>query len=169
METQKLRIAGVVTESIVDGPGFRYTIFTQGCPHHCPGCHNPQTHDFEGGAEVDIDVLYQEIVENKILDGVTLSGGEPFCQPQPLTELVLKLKEQGMHIIAYSGYTWEELLRHKDPNVRKLLEACDWLIDGKYEESLRNLSLEFRGSSNQRVIDIKPSLLQENEPILLYT
>ena len=88
----ELRIAGTVGESIVDGPGFRFTIFTQGCPHGCEGCHNPQTHDFNGGIVVDTDQLYNEIIKDPLLDGVTFSGGEPFCQCKPLAELAGRIK-----------------------------------------------------------------------------
>ena len=110
----KLRIAGTVNESIVDGPGFRYTIFTQGCPHHCEGCHNPQTHDFNGGTLVDTDDLFNEIIKDKFLDGVTFSGGDPFCQCKPLTELAKKIRSYNgfitpLNIISYTGYSYTTL------------------------------------------------------------
>lgn len=153
-----LRIAGTVGESIVDGPGFRYTIFTQGCPHHCPGCHNPQTHDFEGGTEIALDELYRDICKNKFVRGVTLSGGEPFCQPAPLAALAAELKKTGRHLMAYTGYTFEQLLEHPDPAVRALLEQLDLLVDGRFLEDERNIELKFRGSANQRVLDVPASL-----------
>ena len=104
-----LRISGVVAESIVDGPGFRYVVFTQGCPHHCPGCHNPQTHSFEGGYDADIPAMLEEIRRDPLLDGITLSGGEPFCQPEALIPLAKAVKEMGKTVFAYTGYTLEQL------------------------------------------------------------
>ena len=153
----KLRISGIERESIVDGPGIRYVVFTQGCPHACPGCHNPQTHSFDGGTDVDIENLFDEIKQNPLLSGVTFSGGEPFCQPGPLYELGKKVKGIGKTIVAYSGYTIEQLIKmaEKDPMIMKLLDICDVLVDGPYIESLRDISLKYRGSSNQRYIDLK--------------
>lgn len=159
-----IRIAGTVGESIVDGPGFRYTLFTQGCPHHCPGCHNPQTHDFAGGKEMDLGTLLHDMCRNPLVKGVTFSGGEPFCQPQPLYELAVELKAKGKHLMAYSGYTFEQLLELPDPFVRKLLEQLDLLVDGPFIEAERNLELRFRGSANQRVLDV-PASLAANAPV----
>ena len=158
MKDMNLRIAGVIDESIVDGPGIRFVIFTQGCPHHCPGCHNPHTHDFEGGEEVKISKLLADVQANPLIQGVTLSGGEPFCQPAALAELVRVLRLGGKHIMAYSGYTWEQLLVMKDPDVRALLEQCDVLVDGPFLMEQKDLTLRFRGSRNQRLIDVKQSL-----------
>lgn len=153
-----LRIAGTIDESIVDGPGIRFVIFTQGCPHHCPGCHNPQTHDFEGGQEIKISELLSCVQANPLIQGVTLSGGEPFCQPAALAELVRVLRQGGKHIMAYSGYTWEQLLAMENPDVRTLLERCDVLVDGPFLEEEKDISLRFRGSRNQRLIDVRESL-----------
>lgn len=158
MSSQKLRIAGVIEESIVDGPGIRFVIFTQGCPHHCPGCQNPQTHDFVGGSDVEPDSLLTQILSNPLLSGVTLSGGEPFCQAGALTPLVRALREKGKHIMAYSGYTWEQLMQHADPDVPALLRLCDVLVDGRFVQEERDLTLRFRGSRNQRLIDVPASL-----------
>lgn len=151
-----LRISGIVSESIVDGPGFRYVIFTQGCPHHCPGCHNPQTHSFEGGYDADIPAMLEEIRQDPLLDGVTFSGGEPFCQPEALLPIAKAVKEMGKTIFVYSGYTLEQLLdlSKERPAILELLRLSDTLVDGPYVESLRDLDLEFRGSSNQRLIDL---------------
>ena len=151
-----LRISGIIEESIVDGPGIRFVVFTQGCPHHCPGCHNPQTHDFSGGFDADLPEILSGIRENPLLDGITLSGGEPFCQPEALLPLVREVRRMGKTVFAYSGYTLEQLLElsRERPAIRELLELCDTLVDGPYVESLRDLSLEFRGSSNQRVLDL---------------
>ncbi len=153
-----LRISGVIDESIVDGPGIRYVIFTQGCPHHCEGCHNPQTHDFGGGTETTTEKLLQEIADAPMLSGVTFSGGEPFAQPEPMCEIARQLKKDGRHIMAYSGYTFEQLRDSDDPAVRELLSLCDILVDGRFVLAQRDISLRFRGSSNQRVIDVPGSL-----------
>ncbi len=158
MKDQNLRIAGVIDESIVDGPGIRFVIFTQGCPHHCPGCHNPQTHDFAGGQDVLISKLLYDVQADPLIAGVTLSGGEPFCQAEPLSELVRVLKLGGKHIMIYTGYTWEQLIKWDDHCVQALLRQCDVLVDGPFIEAERDLSLHFRGSRNQRLIDVQASL-----------
>ncbi len=159
----KIRIAGTVGESIVDGPGFRYTIFTQGCPHNCEGCHNPQTHDFNGGHLVETDLILREIIKDPLLDGVTYSGGEPFCQCKPLTELADKIKGFGgfpLNIISYTGYTYEYLVSNADADngYMELLKRLDYLVDGPFVLSKRSLELKFMGSSNQRFIDVQKSL-----------
>lgn len=155
--SSELKISGIEPESIVDGPGFRYVIFTQGCPHRCPGCHNPQTHDFDGGEAADIPAILAEIAADPLLQGVTFSGGEPFCQPKPLCSIAQAVKGMGKDVVAYSGYTLEELLElgKTDPAVTRLLELCDILIDGPYIDEQRDLTLRFRGSANQRVIDLR--------------
>lgn len=157
----KLRISGIISESIVDGPGMRFTIFTQGCPHHCPSCHNPQTHDFNGGYDVDTDELYDRIIADDILQGVTFSGGEPMCQPKPLLELAKKIKANtDLSIIIYSGYTLEQLEAKNDSDINELLDICDWLIDGRFEVDKKDLTLPFRGSSNQRIIFLKNNTIE---------
>lgn len=158
MKDELLRVAGVIDESIVDGPGIRFVIFTQGCPHHCAGCHNPQTHDFDGGEQVLISRLLEDILENPLVSGVTLSGGEPFCQPKPLAELAQELKRRGKHVMAYTGYTWEQLRGKQDADIERLLAQCDVLVDGKFIESQKDMLLRFRGSRNQRLIDVQKSL-----------
>ena len=163
MLSDKLRIAGTINDSIVDGTGIRFTIFTQGCPHRCEGCHNPQTHDFNGGEDVTLDSLLEKIKENPLLDGVTYSGGEPFCQAKQLYELGLEIKKLGMDIVTYTGYTFEYLTEHSDDEncYGKLLSVTDHLIDGPFELDKRNILLKFRGSSNQRIIDVQKSLQQK--------
>ena len=153
----QLRISGVIEESIVDGPGFRYVIFTQGCPHGCPGCHNPQTHDFNGGTLIDPLCLLPEIDENPLLSGVTFSGGEPFVQPKALLPLAREIKKRGLHLLIYSGYTYEQLsaLARTDQAIAELLRLCDTLIDGPYVEEERDLTLQFRGSANQRILQLR--------------
>ncbi|MDO4261357.1 MAG: anaerobic ribonucleoside-triphosphate reductase activating protein [Eubacteriales bacterium] len=153
----KLRIAGTVQDSIVDGPGIRYVIFTQGCPHHCPGCHNPQTHDFAGGREADIQELLEQIFGNPVLSGVTLSGGEPFCQAEALLPVAEAVKARGKHLTVYTGYVLEELLKMEDRGVQRLLELTDLLVDGPFLLEKRDLTLPYRGSENQRVIDMGKS------------
>lgn len=163
MLSDTLRIAGTVNDSIVDGPGLRLAIFTQGCPHHCKGCHNPQTHDFDGGNDVTLESLLDMLKSDPLLDGVTYSGGEPFCQAKQLYELGLEVKKLGMNVITYTGYTFEYLLEHSDDEncYEKLLSVTDYLIDGPFELDKRNILLKFRGSSNQRIIDVKKSLQQK--------
>lgn len=159
----EINIAGTVCESVVDGPGLRYVIFVQGCPHHCAGCHNPQTHAFNGGRTLDIDDLYSECVEDPLQSGVTFSGGEPFCQAEALYTLGVKFKERGMHLMCYSGWTFEELLEKSktEEYVGKLLSILDVLVDGRFILEERSLSLSFRGSKNQRLIDVPKSLSEQ--------
>ena len=149
-----IRLAGIEPASITDGPGFRYTVFVQGCPHGCPGCHNPQTHDFAGGTDADTDALLADIAADPLLAGVTFSGGEPFCQPVPLTDLAHKVHALGKTVVCYTGWTLEELQAMKDSAVDALLSACDVLVDGPFVLAQRNLDLRFRGSENQRCIDL---------------
>ncbi len=162
----KIRLAGIVNDSIVDGPGFRFTIFVQGCPHNCKGCHNPQTHDFNGGTDTDMSELIAKIKENPLLDGVTFSGGEPFCHAAALAHLAREIHDMGLNIITYSGYTFEELLAGADahPEWMELLKETDILIDGRFEESLKSYDIRFRGSTNQRYLDVKKSL-ENNSPV----
>ena len=153
----ELRIAGLAPESIVDGPGFRFTVFTQGCPHHCEGCHNPNTHDFGGGEVVDTDTLWERISTDILLSGVTFSGGEPFEQACNLLDLARRIKGAGLELAAYSGYTFDELLAAGGDKL-ELLKLCDVLVDGRFVLSQRSLMLRFRGSKNQRLIDVQRSL-----------
>ncbi len=147
-----LRVSGIIEESIVDGPGFRYVVFTQGCPHHCKGCHNPQTHSFETGTWMEIDDIFQKFEDNPLLAGITFSGGEPFCQPEALYHLAVKVHEKGKTVMTYTGYTLEQLEAMDDIWVKKLLSETDILVDGPFVEELKDLELQFRGSSNQRII-----------------
>lgn len=156
----EIRIAGTVEDSIVDGPGLRFVVFTQGCPHHCDGCHNPETHDFAGGKVTTTDALFEQCMENPLCSGVTFSGGEPFCQAEALYELGSRFKSAGKHLMCYSGWTFEELLAkaQREESVGKLLSIADVLVDGKFDISKRSLSLQYRGSSNQRLINVQESL-----------
>ena len=156
----KIRLAGVVNDSIVDGPGFRFTVFVQGCPHRCPGCHNPHTHDFEGGYDGETDEIVSQFSRNILLSGITLSGGEPFCQAEACCELAKAAKKLGLNVWAYTGYTFEQLISGFDahPEWKALMEQVDVLVDGRFEQSLRTLECPWRGSSNQRLLDAAESL-----------
>lgn len=163
MLSDTLRLAGTVNDSIVDGPGLRFTIFVQGCPHRCKGCHNPHTHDFEAGENVTLESLLEKIKSNPLLDGVTFSGGEPFCQAKQLYELALEVKKMGLNIVTYTGYRLEYLMENADPEnfYGELLNVTDYLVDGPFELDKRDILLKFRGSSNQRIIDVKKSLSEK--------
>lgn len=165
--SDKLYIAGVIKESIVDGPSYRYTVFAQGCPHHCEGCHNPQTHPFSGGREADLDAIAKEVAENILLKGITFSGGEPFCQAKPFARLARLVHGIKKDVISYSGYTFEELIAgaNAENGWRELLDNIDYLVDGKFILAQKTLLLKFRGSRNQRIIDV-PASLQKGEVIL---
>ena len=151
----QLTLAGIEEESIVDGPGLRFVLFTQGCPHHCKGCQNPQTHPFEGGQIYSLEELLKRYDENPLLAGMTFSGGEPFAQAEPLSELAACIHARGGTVVTYTGYTYEALRSGHCQAWEKLLQATDLLIDGPYVEELRDLDLLFRGSSNQRLLDKK--------------
>lgn len=161
-----IRLAGLVPESYVDGPGIRFTIFVQGCPHNCEGCHNPETHDFNGGRLADTDKIYNKIKQFPLVKGVTFSGGEPFCQAEPLAELGEKLKKDGYHLMSYSGWTFEQLLKksESEPQVKRLLGLLDVLVDGRFVLAERTLELHYRGSRNQRLIDV-PKSLEKGEAV----
>ena len=155
MEDKKtLRLAGIIRESIVDGPGIRFVVFCQGCPHDCPGCHNPESHDFNAGQEIEIEKIVNEIKKNPLLKGVTFSGGEPMCQAAPFAALAREVKAMGLNLTVFSGYTYDELIAKEDNDINELLSLTDLLIDGRYIDKLRDLTLKFRGSSNQRLIDM---------------
>lgn len=157
-----IRIAGIINDSIVDGPGIRMTVFVQGCPHGCEGCHNPHTWDFKGGYDMTLGDILGMIKANPLLDGVTFSGGEPFCKADELAELGSEIHSLGLNIITYTGYVFEDLLRDADEvnSYMKLLEVTDILVDGPFILAQRDLELSFRGSANQRIIDVKSSLAE---------
>ena len=157
----QIRIAGLVPESFVDGDGIRFAIFFQGCQKNCAGCHNPQTHDLNGGRLVDTDEIFSAIKKNPLLDGITLTGGEPFLQVEAAEELALNAKNFGLSVWCYTGFTFEEIKNSP------LLENVDVLIDGEFILDQRDLNLQFRGSKNQRVIDVKKSF--EQKKIVLWS
>ena len=152
-----LDLSGIVSDSIVDGPGIRTTIFSQGCPHHCPGCHNPETWAFGCGTLVPVEAIVDIVKSNPLCRGVTFSGGEPFAQAAGFAKLAMLLKEKGYEVASYSGYTFEELLKGSEDQ-KKLLEAIDILIDGPFLQDQKSLEIAFRGSRNQRILDVKESL-----------
>lgn len=156
LEHTYVRIAGIVAESVVDGPGVRYVIFTQGCPFRCPGCHNPQSQPLTAGIEVKSAVLYAEIKRNPLIGGITFSGGEPFLQPDPLAAMARVLRAEHYSLWAYSGFVFEKLCA--DPQRRALLQCLDVVVDGPFVQRYKSLDLDFRGSSNQRIIDVQRSL-----------
>lgn len=154
-----LELSGIVSDSIVDGPGIRTAIFSQGCPHHCPGCHNPETWEFGCGTKIPVDAVVEIVRSNPLCRGVTFSGGEPFAQAAAFAELALLLKEKGYEVASYSGFTFEELLNGSDDQ-KKLLSSIDILIDGRFVLAQKSLEIAFRGSRNQRILDVKKSLAE---------
>lgn len=154
-EPMTIRLAGLTQDSIVDGPGLRCVVFAQGCPHRCPGCHNPKTHDLLAGTVRSIDDIWAEVSGNPLTMGLTLSGGEPFVQPLPLAELAGRAAAAGMNVWAYTGYLFEELL---SGDSLALLRHVDVLVDGRFDLDRRTYGLPWRGSANQRLIDVRESL-----------
>jgi len=153
-----MRIASTIHDSIVDGPGLRFVVFTQGCTHCCPGCHNEETQPLDGGQEVPIQEVIADMNANPLTDGLTLSGGEPMLQPEACRALAAAAHERGLNVWCYTGFLFEQLL--EDPRQRALLDEVDVLIDGPFLLSRKSLTLKWRGSDNQRVLDVKKSLDQ---------
>lgn len=164
----KLNIAGIQNDSIVDGPGIRYAIFVQGCPHHCEGCHNPETWEFGTGRDVSLDEIIEKIKEDPLLDGVTYSGGEPFAQAKALCELTDRIRAEfpKLTVMSYTGYTIEYLIKQATPEncFMELLKRLDYIVDGPFVLSLKSYELRFKGSSNQRFLDVKKTL-EAGKPI----
>lgn len=148
------RVADIIRGTTVDGPGFRTSIYLAGCSHHCPGCQNPQTWDPEAGTDMTLDEIMDIVREEDF--NVTLSGGDPFFFPEKLTILAHSIKNAGYTLWVYTGYTWEQLTA--DKRLRKPLEFIDTVVDGRFIQALRNPDLPFRGSSNQRIIDVREAL-----------
>ena len=161
----KIRLAAYLQpDSIVDGEGIRTVLWTQGCPHHCPGCHNPETHDFEGGALIDVDEVISELKKIKNQNGITLSGGDPVCQADACYEISKAAHALGLNVWCYTGFTYEQMLLN--PKARRLLEQIDVLVDGKFVLEEKSYDLYFRGSRNQRIIDV-PKSLEEEKVVLI--
>ena len=159
-----LMLSGIVENSIVDGPGIRFTIFSQGCPHHCPGCHNQETWPFEGGNPFEPEDLLGFIRSDPMVRGVTFSGGEPFAQAGDFARLAKLLKQDGYEVASYTGYTFEHLLAHGTPEQKELLNSLDVLIDGPFKEEELTLDIRFRGSRNQRILNV-PNSLSAGHPV----
>ena len=147
------RIAHLVQDSIVDGPGLRTVVFVQGCPHGCPGCHNPDTHDPEGGSPYTTEQVVAELASNPLTSGVTLTGGEPMAQAAACLEIARAARARGLGVVTYTGYTFEQLLQSDDPDIGALVAISDWLIEGPFVLAQRTLSMPWRGSTNQRILD----------------
>ena len=156
-----MKIAGLVHDSIVDGPGIRYVVFAQGCSLLCDGCHNPETQDPKGGKEIPLNDIVKDMLSNPLTDGLTLSGGEPFDQAADCASLAAVAHENGMNVWTYTGKTFEELQDDAkiDLNIKDLLTQSDVLVDGRFVLSERTLAKKWCGSKNQRVIDVEKSLI----------
>lgn len=156
----KIRLAGIIYESLVNGPGMRRVYFSQGCKHNCKGCHNQDSHDFNGGEIMDINELIADLKENPIVRGVTFSGGDPFEQADKFAYMATKIKELGLNIWCYTGYTFEELMSNVDSKKEwlDLLQNIDVLVDGRFDIDKMQDGLKFRGSTNQRIINVPESL-----------
>lgn len=167
---KEVRLSGIAYESLVNGPGMRRVFFSQGCKHNCEGCFNPETHDFSGGEVRNMDELIEDVLKNKMIKGVTFSGGDPLEQADKFAYMAKAFKDAGLNIWCYTGYTFESLLEkmENDNEVRELLENIDVLVDGKFQLDKKEDGLRFRGSSNQRIIDVKESLLRDKIYILEY-
>ena len=165
----KVRLAGISYESLVNGPGIRRVFFAQGCLHRCEGCHNPETHDFNGGELFQIDKLIEDVKENPMIKGITFSGGDPFEQAEAFNILAKKLKEINKNIWCYTGYTFENIIKNKDNKAwQELLSNIDVLIDGKFILSKKTEILKYRGSENQRIVDVKESIKMKKITTLDY-
>ena len=167
---KSIRLSGIAYESLVNGPGMRRVFFAQGCRHNCKGCFNSDTHDFNGGEDRNMDELIESVLDNPILRGVTFSGGDPWEQADKFAYMAKRFKENNLSVWSYTGYTFEYILKHKDERNgwNELLNNIDVLVDGKFEEDKMVEGLKFRGSSNQRIIDIKETLKQGNVITLDY-
>jgi anaerobic ribonucleoside-triphosphate reductase activating protein len=163
----KARIAGVQSESVTDGPGLRTVLFFQGCPHHCRGCHNPQTWAVDGGEEVETEEAIARLMDTPLISGVTLSGGEPFLQPLAALDVARRFHQNGKDVWGYTGFRWEDLISGGNSDRLALLRECDVLVDGRFELGNQPLDLFFRGSANQRMIDVKASL--DGQTLVLWT
>lgn len=156
----RLAMPEIQSDSIVDGEGIRSVIWFQGCPHHCLECQNPDTWPFDGGYETKIEDLKEKIAELEFQAGVTFSGGDPMAQPEALAELAKCVHENNMNVWVYTGYTFEELMElvKKNKVYQEVLENIDVLVDGRFEINKKSFDVKFRGSTNQRILDVPKSL-----------
>lgn len=166
-DSKLIRLAGIAENSLVNGKGLRKVFFSQGCSHHCEGCFNQHTWEFAGGRMFDMDELVQKVKDEPFLDGVTFSGGDPFQQADKFAYLAKKLHEANINIWAYTGYTFEELMKlaQTNPHIKQMINNVDVIVDGRFVKDKMSENLKYCGSSNQRVIDVKSSL-NENKIIL---
>lgn len=166
---KKIRLAGIAYESLVNGPGMRRVFFSQGCKHNCEGCFNPDTHDFSGGEERDMDELIEDVLDNPIIKGVTFSGGDPMERAEEFAYMAKKFRENGLNVWSFTGYTFEYILEHLDERLgwREFINNIDVLIDGRFDETKMGDGIRFRGSSNQRIINVKESL-DKGEIVLVH-
>ncbi len=166
----QIRLSGIAYESLVNGPGIRRVLFAQGCTHNCKNCFNPDTHSFDGGELRDVDKIIKDIIENPILKGVTFSGGDPWEQADKFAYIAKELKKKNINIWSYTGYTYEYILKYKATRSgwNELLEYIDVLVDGKFEEDKAIDGIKYRGSANQRIIDVQKSLESGEIVILNY-
>ncbi|MGG7179064.1 anaerobic ribonucleoside-triphosphate reductase activating protein [Clostridium paraputrificum] len=164
---KKIRLSGIAYESLVNGPGMRRVFFSQGCKHNCKGCFNPDTHNFSGGKEMDMDELIEDVLDNPMIKGVTFSGGDPFERAEEFGYMASKFKENNLNLWSFTGYTYEYIMSNLDNRVgwRNLINNLDVLVDGRFEESKMEDGLKFKGSSNQRIIDI-PKSIEEGKVVL---
>ena len=159
-EKRLIRLSGIAYESLSNGPGMRRVLFSQGCSHECVGCFNPSTHSFSGGELKDMDILIEDIKNNPILKGVTFSGGDPLEQADKFAYIAMKVKKLGLDIWCYTGYTYEYIMEnlYDKQEINELLKNVDALVDGKFEINRKDIRVKFRGSNNQRIIDVQASL-----------
>lgn len=155
-----IRLSGIAYESLVNGPGMRRVFFSQGCNHKCSGCFNEDTHDFSGGEDRDMDELIKDVLENPILKGVTFSGGDPFERAEEFAYMAKAFRKAGLNVWSYTGYTFEYILENMNKRLgwKELLDNLDVLVDGKFDETKMEDGLKYRGSTNQRIIDVKKTL-----------
>ena len=161
-----IRVAGIIQESIADGPGIRFVIFTQGCPHNCPGCHNPQTQCLQGGTLMSAEEILEQIRKDPLLSGVTFSGGEPFLQAEELLPIARECHRMGLDVVTYSGWTFEKLLEAHRPEWNSLIAESDIIVDGPFLQELRSYQRVPKGLAivkiNQRMVNVAISLLMHS-------
>lgn len=163
-----VRMHGMLRHSLVNGPGVRCVLFLQGCNHHCPGCQNPETHDIQGGTECSIQSILADILTDRNLDGVTLSGGDPLLQPEACIEIAKACMQHGLSVWVYTGYQFEDIYAGKlGEAAQKVLCYTDILVDGLFDAALKSEDCLWRGSTNQRLIDVPASLSRQGKPVLL--
>lgn len=166
--SKNIRLSGIAYESLVNGPGMRRVFFSQGCKHNCKGCFNPDTHSFDGGEEKNMDELIKDVLRNPMIKGVTFSGGDPFERAEEFSYMAKKFRENNINVWSYTGYMFEDIMSNLDirNGWKELINNIDVLVDGRFEEDEKEEGLKFRGSSNQRIIDI-PKSIKSNKIVIL--